>query len=118
MGYGDGYLAQTRSRGKFPDKLMRGLQREFAEDLQNATYVPRATFVKSNVDQVNTSTNEKTPEDVPGLMKELIASQKARIKLLEERQQSETRLIQVEATLKIIVGILNGLKIPEVAHTP
>lgn len=72
------------------------------------------------VSQGNGSTNhiQKENPDESGLMKELLESQRARIKLLEERQQSETRLIQVEATLKIVVEILNGLKIQERSHTP
>jgi hypothetical protein len=65
-----------------------------------------------------TESIQKNPTDEAGLIQELLESQRARIKLLEERQQSETRLIQVEATLNIIVGILKGLKLPEQSRTP
>jgi transcriptional regulator with XRE-family HTH domain len=54
----------------------------------------------------------------PGPWEQLAKAHEKTIKLLEERQQSETRLIQVEATLKIIVGILNGLRLPEQSHIP
>lgn len=48
----------------------------------------------------------KTPE----LWEELRESQHARIILLEEKVQSESRLARVEATLNIIAGILSDLK--------
>lgn len=62
--------------------------------------------------------SKKESPDSAELMRRLIDSQEQRIKLLEERQQAETRLIQVEETLKIVVRILNDLKIPDQHHKP
>jgi transcriptional regulator with XRE-family HTH domain len=60
----------------------------------------------------------KSSDLVSELKDRLIASQESEIKLLKERQQSETRLIQVEERLKIVVEILSDLKDRELSHTP
>jgi hypothetical protein len=54
----------------------------------------------------------------PGPWEQLAKAHEKTIKLLEERQQSETRLIQVEERLKIVVEILSDLKDRELSHTP
>jgi hypothetical protein len=43
MKYNEGYISQTRSRGKVPPKLMDNLRREFKNELHNAT--PNATYM-------------------------------------------------------------------------
>lgn len=127
LGYNEGYLAQVKSRGVIPGKLIKALEREFRDDLPKAKSQSTNIAKSNNASMLNESQasyNEKTPDDVPGLLKLLVQrereineSQAERIRLLEEKVQAETRLIQVEATLNIVVGILKGLKIPDQSHT-
>lgn len=111
-------------QGKFPKfkrEQVETLEAIFGIKIMELIYeqnVPHGNGDSWNLVEDGADYNNKTPDDVPGLMKALIESQKAEIRLLKERQQAETRLIQVEATLKIVVGILNGLKIQEQSRTP
>jgi hypothetical protein len=63
MGYNEGYISQTRSRGKVSNKLINSLKREFGIGLQNANKkvfishtadVPDIDFIQKTIDRMLT----------------------------------------------------------------
>jgi hypothetical protein len=103
-GYTRVHLTKELKKDSSP-KVEAKLLEVFKESLQNVANNGTESILKA-------VPHEKSPGSAPELWEELRESQKARIKLLEEKVQSETRLIQVEATLNIIAGILKDLKLP------